>query len=184
MARRTLIDIDNKILDATIAIGAEIGADNVTAQKVAARCDISHFTCFEHFDTKANMVDKAFEKATSALYAAVHEARGEETSVRVIWNIVLDVLISEREKTLFVFDYGCTYREKVQAWILSKCEDPSFFAACTEWQNLDKGYKAIRLHTVLILAFQYSRLVIDGSIPNTPENRVFLEKTAFQGIAS
>ena len=62
MARRTLIDIDNRIIDAVIQIGSEEGIKNVTSNKVAKLCGISHFTCFEHFGTRQGMLDTAAER--------------------------------------------------------------------------------------------------------------------------
>ena len=59
MARRNLVDIDRRILKAVHKIGSEEGIKGVTSKKVAALVGVSHFTCFEHFETRQGMLDAA-----------------------------------------------------------------------------------------------------------------------------
>ena len=59
MARRVLVNIDDRIIDAVMDIGAREGIAGISAPKVAKMCGISHFTCFDHFGTKENMLKQA-----------------------------------------------------------------------------------------------------------------------------
>lgn len=74
MARRNLVNIDEKILRETIRIGAEAGINNIPARKIAKNCDITDATVFEHFQTKENLIlqaklfiDKNIEKIQSSI---------------------------------------------------------------------------------------------------------------------
>ena len=61
MARRILLNIEEKILRSAVEIGAAEGVENVTGRKIALRCGISDATVFVYFGTKENLLAKTYE---------------------------------------------------------------------------------------------------------------------------
>ena len=56
MARRTLVNIDKKILRGAIRMGAEDGIENISTIKLSNKIGISEGTIFVHFKTKENLI--------------------------------------------------------------------------------------------------------------------------------
>jgi len=116
MARRNLVDIDAKIIKAIITIGAKEGAKNVTAEKVAKLCGISHFTCFKHFGTKLGMLKAAaasFDRQYMDFMASLIK---QGDSLRVVFTNMIEEFVKNSEGSLFymsfISDYGFDPTEK------------------------------------------------------------------------
>lgn len=71
MARRTLRNLDERILNRAIYYGAEKGISNVSTKKIAFDLKITEPTIYVHFKTKNNLLKEAFKKASKTAFLVV-----------------------------------------------------------------------------------------------------------------
>lgn len=72
MARRTLKNLDNRILKKVIAHGADKGPEKISTKKIAMEIGITEPTIYVHFGTKNNLLREAYEKAFDNAYGGIH----------------------------------------------------------------------------------------------------------------
>ena len=183
MARRTLIDIDNRIIDAVIQIGSEEGIKNVTSNKVAKLCGISHFTCFEHFGTRQGMLDTAAERIEDEFLKDLEELIDNVKDVVKVWNIIIDRFLIKSKKPLYYWYY---HKENKYELTL-KSEKEMFYLNYAKRvfpnsnANTDLEYMLLWDHMIEMM-FYYTEKIINGLIPNTIESRNYISKIVFEGI--
>ncbi len=78
MARRTLRNLDERILKKTVAFGAAKGAARVSTKKIASVLTITEPTIYVHFKTKVNLLYEAYIYAVKALYTVEGETMKEK----------------------------------------------------------------------------------------------------------
>ena len=61
MGRRTLDNIERKIIRQTIRLGAEDGLDHISTIELAKKVGISEGTIFVHFKTKENLIYETYK---------------------------------------------------------------------------------------------------------------------------
>lgn len=167
MARRTLIDIDNKIISAVYKIGASQGVHAITAQKVAKMCGISHFTIFEHFQTKENLLQVAAETFDRKYMGLMEELLNENHSRRTTFQEMIKLFVKDADGALYYNNYTLergfdpTQANKRSEEFLKYAK--SFF--------YDKNYAdskyLLMWDYVTSMSFYYAEKIIHGYIPNT-----------------
>ena len=183
MARRTLIDIDDCIINAVIKIGSEEGIKNITSNKVAKLCGISHFTCFEHFGTRQGMLDAAALKIENQFLYQLNELIQTENNILNVWNIILDEFIAKPNKPLYYWYYykeiGCelTLNTERATFLLN------FAKQVFPNSNAKTDLEYMLLWDGMIeMMFYYTEKITKGLIPNTKEARDYITKIIFYGI--
>lgn len=177
LARRKLENIDELILDAVTHIGATEGISAVTGRRVAAMCDISHFTCFHHFETTRNMLDAAAVRFERKYMRITTELFAKNMSWKDIWDTVLDRLIEDSDGTFFYDRYRTAFGF-IPTMAHARAQELLEFNKIVVHADgfTDEQYMLLGDY-VTALAFFYARRIIQKQLPNTPEVRAFIYKT-------
>lgn len=161
MARRNLVNIDEKILRETIRIGADAGINNIPARKIAKNCDITDATVFEHFQTKENLILQAklfIDKNIERMQSSIKMNESEYvSSVKGAWQTIFKYLIENPIETKF-YD---RYRH-------SEYYKPTISAAKDGY--LSKVYKYLKSINPEINEYEFSFQVIWAHIVETTIN--------------
>lgn len=182
MARRNLENIDQKMIEAVIQLGAEIGAREVTATKVAQKCGISHFTCFEHFGTKKGMLDAAASYFDRKYMAVMKKLLDAGLSQQELFNAMLDNFLEDKDGAIFynnyIMEYGfdpTTHNERAKEFL-------EYVKLLYRNAELTDDQMLIAWDYITSMAFYYAEKIIHGYIENTPDNRSFINLLVFNGI--
>ena len=184
MARRVLVDIDTQILNAVMEIGAAGGIASVTTQKVAKICGISHFTCFDHFGTKQNMLDKAAEVFENRYMEVLMSHMAKTTDIKELLLEMLEELRKDANGTLYFLNYVTYY-----SYMLTPQKNTNF--------TLFKGTIAktigdipgftdemymLTWDYIVTQVFLYAKYMIRHQIPDDEQTRLFVRDFVFKGI--
>jgi AcrR family transcriptional regulator len=71
MARRNLRNLDQRILLRTIFEGGKYGIDSISGKRIAAFLRITEPTIYVHFQSKKNLLAKAYQLAVAHLYGSL-----------------------------------------------------------------------------------------------------------------
>lgn len=108
MARRTLINIEGKILDATVSKGAKYGVDNVSTIQIAKKCNITEPTIFVHFKTKSNLLLQAYlyvDKIAEEKLFSCEEFKKESVDMYLVWEYMFDFFITNKKISKYFDSY-------------------------------------------------------------------------------
>ncbi len=180
MGRRNLVDIDNKILDAVMHIGGQRGVAAVSAQKVAALCDISHFTCFNHFGTMRGMLDAAAMKYRGMFFDALDEKISEGKDLRQIWDEMLDFFLQDSEKALYFRNYVIMYSHdlaKNEEWVSTMSARVTKLVECSS--EIDS---LMAFDYALTVSLHYVNIISRGMLEDSPDSRELIRTFAFSGM--
>src|SRR5574344_1731660 len=107
MAFRKLDNIDEKIIEATIALGASTqGGRGFATKDIAERCHISEYVIFKHFGNKQNLMIAADKMVMSALSQGAIALEKEHLDFFAFFNRYLDFLLSHKGLTFFALNFG------------------------------------------------------------------------------
>lgn len=109
MSYRALDDVDNKIINAVQYLGAREGAQNVTAKKIAAMCDISDFAVFSHFGTKKGYLDAARESFYQRYLDKMRDLEAEDATPEMTWDTLINDFIENPDGPAFYVSYISTF---------------------------------------------------------------------------
>lgn len=73
MGRRTLKNLDNRILKRVIIYGSKNGIERISTKKIASDLGITEPTIYVHFETKNNLLKQAYLKAYDNVFAPIEE---------------------------------------------------------------------------------------------------------------
>ncbi len=183
MARRTLVDIDSKIIQAVIEIGGREGIKKVTSKNVANLCNISHFTCFEHFGTRQGMLDAAANHIQKKYLNQIYILFQQNIKPEEIWDTLLDLFIKDSNESMYYYNYHketeCELSLNNKRTVLL-LDFSKFIFKDSNAQN-DLEYILLWDH-VVEMAFYYAEKIIKNLIPNTKEYRNYIRKIVFNGV--
>ena len=183
MARRNLVDIDRRILKAVHKIGSEEGIKGVTSKKVAALVGVSHFTCFEHFETRQGMLDAAARYIEKQYFEVLTNLIESHTEIHKIWDTVLETAIEWPDKSMYYLNY--TREFSCEITLGTERVDYILNYAKLVFTNIsvtnDLEYLLLWDH-VLYMIFYYAEKIIKGLIPNTPEVKEWIKGIVFNGV--
>ncbi len=108
MARRTLINLDEKILNEAVNQGAMRGVSEISALNIARKLGISDTSVFVHFKNKTNLVVSANNYALEKMYARIEQllAPDETFTIKDRWKCMLDWFVENSNITLFLDSYA------------------------------------------------------------------------------
>jgi Transcriptional regulator len=109
MARRTLRNLDERILKWTIHYGAIDGISNVSTKRIAKDLRITEPTIYVHFKTKGNLLYEAYKRIVETVYdfqEVPHEDPKQFTDEleRELLRL-LEKASLKREEVVFAFNY-------------------------------------------------------------------------------
>ena len=116
MARRTLVNTDEKMLDAAILIGSEEGIDAITSRKIAKICGITDPLVFVHFKTMDNLMTEVYKKICGELYenAKTLDLKGTPEDFHEKWDEIVKYFVDNPVLTKFLYNIiHSKYGEKV-----------------------------------------------------------------------
>lgn len=183
MARRNLVDIDRRILKAVHKIGSEEGIKGVTSKKVAALVGISHFTCFEHFETRQGMLDAAALYIEKQYFDILSNLIDSHNDIYDVWDSLLDTAIAWPDKSMYYLNYSREFSWEITLdnerakHILNYAKLVFSNSSVTT----DLEYLLLWDH-VLYMIFYYTEKIIKGLIPNTPEVKEWIKGIVFKGV--
>lgn len=112
MARRTLHDIENKILDCAIRLGATKGIENISTQEIAKCLGISEPTIFVHFKTKKNLIVQAARKLDTLVKKMITETYFDfldkgllYEEIKSTWLRIFEFLVNSPNNTKYYNKY-------------------------------------------------------------------------------
>lgn len=190
MARRKLVNIDEKILRETIKLGAQNGINNIPARKVAKNCGITDATVFEHFRNKRNLILQAknfIEKEILSIQPSIKMTMEEyEPTVREAWESCFEYFVSHPDETKFYDNYRHSehYTPSISGEKDGLVRKLYEFMRSLNPQLRHQGdfaYKIIWAHTVettINVALQ----IINGKLEKTPAATDFVYDLIFGGI--
>jgi AcrR family transcriptional regulator len=111
MARRTLKNIDEKILKKVVKIGSVGGMDGISTITISKSLDISEPTIFVHFKTKEQLLETAFLFVTNKIFEGFTKesvALPESASYETMWdriNLFLNLCSKYTTEIMFFYNY-------------------------------------------------------------------------------
>jgi len=107
MAFRKLDNIDEKIIEATIALGASTqGGRGFATKDIAERCHISEYVIFKHFTNKQNLLGITDQRVGEQVAQAAIAIANTAQQVEDFSSALLDWLIQHPDITFFSLNYG------------------------------------------------------------------------------
>lgn len=180
MARRNLRNIDERILNKTIAEGARAGIEGVSTKKIASALRITEPTIYVHFQTKDNLLKEAFAKAQKAVFSLPFQPIEEAIDLdNVQHNIELILSQSKAYPDQIIYIYNYRHQKGFRADNPSTSEATKKFLVSIHnaWTN-DKNVAEVcafcpyienTLYSfVLDLIDSFSYKVARGDVPADP----------------
>jgi AcrR family transcriptional regulator len=106
MSYRFLDNIDEKIIDATIKVGSENGANKLSTKEIAKVCDISEFVIYDHFKSKENLVSIADKKIAETIMDEALRILKINADLVSFYSSMVDFCLTKRDYTAFTINYG------------------------------------------------------------------------------
>ena len=183
MAYRYLEDIDEKIINAIIKIGADEGVQKVSAQKIAAICDISTYTVFDHFKTKRNFIESAAQYFEDKYLSLVTDQINQKKSVYEIWDFIIEEFVKNPDESLYYLSYINIFgfdpsENNVKSDIFLKIAKGVF----SHEHNLTNNQLLIVWDFLSSMAFYYSEKFIHNFLPYNDETKNLIKSLVFNGV--
>jgi AcrR family transcriptional regulator len=109
MARRTLRNLDERILNQVIRYGAEEPIGDISTKKIASELRISEPTIYVHYKTKDNLLLQAYKKVAADLYDPkydkAYEGKDDADTFQTNFECLLLRSGEKGEEVLFAFNY-------------------------------------------------------------------------------
>lgn len=111
MARRTLRNIDDKIIKKVVKIGSVDGIDSISTIEISKSLGISEPTIFVHFQTKKQLLEEAFLFVTKKIFEGFSNRNvevPENASFEIMWekiNSFLDLCHEFTTEIMFFYNY-------------------------------------------------------------------------------
>jgi AcrR family transcriptional regulator len=188
MAFRKLDNIDEKIIDATIALGAiQQGGRGFATKDIAERCRISEYVIFKHFGNKQNLLALADKKVGEIIAENAQTIAQKSPDLDGFSAALLAYFIAHSDLTFFSLNYGhgvphasetqLVYDEEVKkAWaengrLILKAEPETPAIDCAlAWQFL--------LRNLL----NFAGFILLKNVKDTPENRKVALQIMTKGV--
>ena len=108
MGRRTLDNIERKIIRQTIRLGAEEGLDHISTIELAKKVGISEGTIFVHFKTKENLIYETYKFCENIIKEPLNGLLTKADTKEELYNYwltVVEKLIDKPNVALFLYNY-------------------------------------------------------------------------------
>ena len=183
MARRTLVDIEDKIIEAVIEIGSQEGINAITSQKVAKLCGVSHFTCFNYFETRQGMLDAAAKAVERKFLKTLVEDIKRFEHAHDIWEHILDTLLKYNKAAIYYWNYCKLFENELEMNSEQATRLLPYAKQLFRRSSAKKDLEFMMLWDhALNMAFYYTDKITRGIIANTPESRKYISDIVFMGL--
>ena len=183
MARRLLVDIDNRILDAVCEIGSDEGMSAISTQKVAKMCGISHFTCFDHFGTKQNMLDRAAIRFENRYMGILMNHMSNTLDIEQLWLDMLEELTKNGTEFIYYLKYTSAFGFKPTPQNINfELYKGALIKALGDIPGFTDEMYMLTWDYLSTQCFLYARYIVKKQMPDTPENREFAKNLVFKGV--
>jgi AcrR family transcriptional regulator len=188
MSYRRLDNIDEKIIDATIVVGSQNGANKLSTKEIAKVCAISEFVIYDHFKSKENLVSMADRKIAALFGEKAEELIGQKVTFEYFWNSLVDNCLKNPAMTSFSINYGHIFPrtakpEDYDSFLLDvitpvakRCL--SAFGVVLN-RDVDYCYLWMWIWRTIV---SYAQFVLGGSLVDTPEMRSLSYTVAYSGV--
>jgi len=193
MARRTLENLEKKILGCTANLGAKKGIENISTAEIAKICDISEPTIFVHFKKKSNLIglvgrhlDDGIKKLVSSARFDIKDKAMIISEMRRIWLACFDFLTEHPDQTRYYIRYknSAYYDPKYYSSPDSAYEAvKNFMLLYNEKlaQFNELGYEAVSV-SIIDTTMGYAKSVIEGRLKNEPSIKEMIFRIIFNPI--
>lgn len=190
MSYRFLDNIDEKIIDATIKVGSENGANKLSTKEIAKVCDISEFVIYDHFKSKENLVSIADKKIAEAVMGEALSTLKINADLVSFYSTMVDFCLAKKDYTAFTINYGHIFPRTTKPADYDAFMNEVFMPSAKEGVgllSLSFPDDTSCLHLWLWL-FQnviiYCQLVILGSLVDSKARRFEAGKLVASGLSS
>jgi AcrR family transcriptional regulator len=188
MSYRFLDNIDEKIIDATIKVGSENGANKLSTKEIAKVCDISEFVIYDHFKSKENLVSIADKKIAETIMDEALRILKINADLVSFYSSMVDFCLAKKDYTAFTINYGHIFPRTAKPADYDNFVLNVFLPAAKEGMSLLKLHSpddTSCLHLWLWL-FQnviiYCQLAVLGSMADSKERRIEAGKLVASGL--
>ena len=108
MGRRTLDNIERKILKQTIKLGALNGLDHISTIEIAQKVGISEGTIFVHFKTKENLIFESYKFCENIIKSKLIDMFNKAETMEELydcWSGIVEVLVDKFNIATFLYNY-------------------------------------------------------------------------------
>lgn len=176
---RKLENVREKILEATLQIGAEKGFNAISARTVASACDISTHTIYENFKSMQELIDEIAQTIRHGHLQFLKDLimRGNDSTF--IYNSCLDRFIENKNETLFYTSYLHSIKSPINC---SYSAETLVAAKSLFKKNLSDDMLYLIWDYVRVTALYYSKKIIKGYIPNDEKTRENIKTIILNGL--
>lgn len=190
MARRTLENLDKKILGCTANLGAKKGIENISTAEIAKICEISEPTIYVHFKKKTNLICQVGRHLDDGIKALVLEARFDPhdkdmiaAEIHRIWMKCFDFLVAHPDQTRYYIRYKNSayydpkyYAGKDSALYLVKNMILMYNENLTKFKEV--WHEAISI-SIVDATLYYAKSVIEGRLKNNTAIKEMIFRIVF-----
>lgn len=105
MSYRLLENIDQKLIDAIIEVGARDGVTKATIKRVSALCGVTHTVLLKRFGSTRGSWDAAAEYVDTRGMETMKTFFERSSDKREIWDLMLDYFLEKRNEALYYTSY-------------------------------------------------------------------------------
>lgn len=185
MGYRDLGNIDEKIVQTVIEMGAANGVSSVSPKKIAEKLGISAGTIYNRFGSLDNVIEEAAKSFDRPYIAQVIKLAKEGTGIYDIWDRTLEAFLANPNGTLFYISYLNTAKYRYNPTGNSE-RNGEFLAAVgqfmSEAYHLPDAQALMLWEYVTNMMFYYSEKIISNNIYDSPRTRAFIKRIVFDGV--
>lgn len=176
---RKLENIKEKILEATLNIGAESGINAISARTVATACDISTHTIYENFNSMPELINEVAKNIRHGHLQFLKDKILEGKDSTYIYNSCMDRFIENKKETMFYTSYLHTIKDPINC---SYSQETLNAAKTLFKKGLSNEMLFLVWDYVRVTSFYYAKNIILGHIPNTKEARENISTIILKGM--
>lgn len=176
---RKLENVREKILEATLQIGAEKGFNAISARTVASACDISTHTIYENFKSMQELIDEVAQTIRHGHLQFLKDLIMQGNDSTFIYNSCLDRFIENKNDTLFYISYLHSIKDPISC---TYSEETLRAAKALFTKDLSDEMLYLIWDYVRVTSFYYAKSIIKGYIPNDEKNRENIKKIILNGL--
>jgi AcrR family transcriptional regulator len=177
MSYRHLDNIDEKIIDATILVGATNGANKLSTKEIAKACGISEFVIYDHFKSKEKLLSTADQKVAEIFNDAAKSQLEKNPDFKTFWNAMVDLLITMPNIASFSINYGHIFPRIPRPEDFDEFLETEILPIAEEsFERWDIHFEKDYLYTYMWMwiarsIFTYAQFIIGKSLEDRPESR-------------
>lgn len=184
MGYRKLEDVEGKILQAVIKVGARDGVSNVTARKVAEVCGISDFTVFNYYKNIKNLLLSAAIYYDTGMMQRIADCVFSGKNLRFTWDTMFDFLLANPDGALYYLGYVRQFGYDLTPNNPRSDEFLQIAKVLFEHEGRSFNDKQLLLmwDYVTTMALYYAEKTIQGYMDNTAEFKTYAKDIVFNGL--